>query len=134
MMTMKIINIAALAALLGLASVPTIASAATANAANDIHANFSTSMVPVSNRFAVPWTGELQLTIHSNGVIQGYYRPADNSSYIPVTGGRDGTRVWLDIGQSGRLHVTGTLQSGRILGGAFDANTNQQYDFTAKLG
>jgi len=48
-------------------------------------------------------------------------------------GGRDGDQVWLDIGRTGRLHVSGTLQNGAITGGAFDERTHETYKFTARV-
>jgi hypothetical protein len=50
-----------------------------------------------------------------------------------VTGGKDGNRVWLDIGRNGRTHVMGTLQHGQIVGTAFDDNVRDQYQFVATL-
>jgi hypothetical protein len=80
-----------------------------------------------------PWTGTLQLTINSNGIIQGYYHPAYQIAFIPVTGGRDGDNVWLDIGSAGRLHVNGTLHNGTIVGSAVDERTHTPYSFTARV-
>jgi hypothetical protein len=82
---------------------------------------------------SAPWTGQLQITINPDGIIQGYYRPADNNAFIPVTGGKTGDGVWLDIGRTGGLHVNGVLQNGVITGGAVDQRTQQTYKFSAKL-
>jgi hypothetical protein len=100
------------------------------------HIDYQTSMTPVFDRFAVPWTGELQLTLGSNGSIHGYYRPDDNHAYVPVTGGHDGQSVWLEIGSTGDatasfLHVTGKLSEGKIVGAAVDEQSQEQYSFTA---
>ncbi len=94
--------------------------------------DYATSILPITG-FGYPWTGTLQVTFHPDGIIQGYYRPADNNAFVPVTGGQSGDNVWIDIGQSGQLHVTGRLQEGRIVGTAFDSRTNDQYRFSAAL-
>lgn len=82
---------------------------------------------------SVPWTGTLQLTINPDGIIQGYYHPAgDETAFIPVTGGRNNDRIWLDIGNRGRLHIEGTLHNGVITGSAFNDDSSQPYDFSAR--
>ncbi len=111
---------------------PSVSQAAVTQTQAPVHATYETSMRPVLHAFDGPWTGTLQLTFNPSGIIQGYYRPADNMAYIPVTGGRDGDNVWLDIGSSGRLHVNGTLQNGAIVGGAIDERTHEAYNFTAR--
>jgi hypothetical protein len=112
---------------------PAVSQAAVAySAQHAVHVNYNTSISPIFG-FGYPWTGTLQLTLNSDGIINGYYRPADNQAFIPVTGGRDGQSVWLDIGQMGRLHVTGTLQNGKIAGTAWDDRTQEQYKFNATV-
>ncbi len=124
---------AAFVAAMALAGLPAIAPAATAYQSSEtVHANYSASISP-SFGFGYPWTGTLQLAIHPDGIINGYYRPADNAAFIPVTGGRDGQNVWIDIGDRGRLHVSGTFQNGAIVGTAFDQRSMRQYKFNAQL-
>lgn len=36
------------------------------------------------------------------------------TSLIQVTGGREGDKVWLDIGREARLHANGTMNSSAI--------------------
>lgn len=50
--------------------------------------------------------GILQLTFNANGIISGTYRP-EFGSPIPITGGRESQRLWLDFGPTGRLRVMG---------------------------
>ena len=127
----KILRGSALLFAVALAGAPTVSQAATAySATQPVHVNYDTSMQSLFG-FDYPWTGTLQLTINPDGIINGYYRPADNMAFIPVTGGRDGQNVWLDIGGRGRLHVTGTLQNGKIAGSAFDERSFKQYKFSA---
>jgi hypothetical protein len=116
---------------LALCAAPAASYAASAYSSNQaVHADFNTSIQSIYG-FDYPWTGTLQLTINPDGIINGYYRPADNMEFIPVTGGRHGDDIWLDIGSRGRLHVTGTLQNGTISGAAFDSSDNKQYKFSA---
>ncbi len=90
-------------------------------------------MQPITG-LGAPWTGTLQLTMNPDGIIQGYYRSGDNfGALIPVTGGRTGDSVWMDIGTMGRLRVSGTLRDGVITGTAIDARTNEPYGFTARI-
>jgi hypothetical protein len=60
--------------------------------------------------------GSLQLKISPAGIVTGYYRPADNPRFIPVSGGLTGDRFWLDIGSLSRnsRRFTGTFKNGTI--------------------
>jgi hypothetical protein len=131
-MSTKILSSAALVIAAAFAGVPAISQAATAQATAPVHATYNTSLESIYG-LPSPWTGTLQLTINPDGIIQGYYRPADNNAFIPVTGGRDGDQVWLDIGNSGRLHVNGVLQNDVITGGAIDLRTHEAYKFSAQV-
>lgn len=123
-MTDTFIRSAALALAASLLAAPGIAQAATAD--------YTTSISPLVG-FGYPYTGRLQLTVNADNIINGYYRPADNNDYVPVTGGRDGNSVWLDIGSDGRIHVNGTLQNGVITGTAYDATVKESYKFSAAV-
>ena len=80
---------------------------------------------------AFPFTGgKLRLTLTKDGYIQGYFTPADSVSFVPVTGGRDGAKVWFDIGGARSTYVTGTLEGNEIVGYA-TAPDGVQYRFTA---
>jgi hypothetical protein len=132
-MITNILRAGAVAAALAIVGTPAISSAATAYAPNKpVHVNYDTSIQNLYG-FDYPWSGTLQLTFNPDGIITGYYRPADNGDLVPVTGGRNGENIWLDIGRSGRLHVTGTLQNGTIAGAAFEEGTMRQYKFNAKV-
>lgn len=97
-----------------------------------------------------PVTGSMDLNYHSDGVVTGYFHPADLPSYIPIQGGRSGDSIWLTIGLHGTWQLTGQFQpNGRIAGTAYnefqtrDANIDKYgtpvdlahgttfYDFTA---
>jgi hypothetical protein len=132
-MITTLIRGAALVAAIGLAGMPAISPAATAYTGNQTtHANFSTSISPLFG-FGAPWTGTLQLTFNPDGIVNGYYRPDDNMNYIPVTGGRNGQDIWLDIGERGQLHITGTLQNDKIIGTALNERSDHPYKFSAGL-
>ena len=131
---MKFIKTAAFVLSAALAGAPAISQAATTQPATALHSTYQTTLEPISG-LGAPWLGSLQIAFNPDGIIQGYYRPADDTiAFIPVTGGRSGNNVWLDIGRDGRLHVQGQLKNGTITGTAFDEATNQGYDFTAKVG
>lgn len=94
-------------------------------------AHYSTSMTELYGSNA-PFSGALDLSINRNGIVSGYYFPADYSSmFVPVVGGKSGNAIWLDIGSSQITHVEGRVQPGSIVGTAFTA-TNAQYTFVAK--
>jgi hypothetical protein len=130
-MIKSIIKSAVFAIAAGLAVLPALSQAATNQSQVPVRATYQASLQPIT-QLEAPWTGTLQLTINPNGIIQGYYHPADQMAFIPVTGGQDGNSVWLDIGTMGRLHVNGTLHNGTIAGSAVDERTNETYSFTAR--
>jgi hypothetical protein len=94
-------------------AVPAFAYAATVQTTKTI--DYATSIGPVVG-FAVPYAGRLQIRTSAAGIITGYYRPADNNDFVPVTGAVDGNRVWMDIGREGGTRVNGTLANGKIVG------------------
>jgi hypothetical protein len=105
------------------------ASAAAQQPPSAVH--YSTAMTELygSN---TPYTGALDLTINADGIVNGYYFPADYSSmFVPVVGGKNGNAIWLDIGSSQITHIDGRLQDGAIVGTAF-TSANAQYTFVAK--
>jgi hypothetical protein len=129
----KILKSAALVLAAALAGAPAISQAATSQQTAPIQATYNTAIQSVYGS-SVPWTGTMQLTINPDGIIQGYYHPADNpTAFIQVNGGRNGDHVWLDIGRTGHLHVIGDFQNGVITGGAIDQTTQQEYKFSAKV-
>lgn len=131
-MITKIIQSTALVLVAGLAAVPSISQAASSQAQNPVKITYQTSLETIPGPSA-PWTGSMQLTISPNGIIQGWYHPAyDMTSLIPVTGGRNGDNVWLDIGTRARLHVSGTMNNKAINGSAIDNTTHKLFTFSAK--
>ncbi len=101
--------------------------------AAEIHTNktvvYSTDIQPVAG-FAVPYTGRLQIRTSKEGIITGYYRPADNNDFVAVTGGIDGSRVWIDFGRAGNSRLTGRIHDGVITGTLFGPG-NKRMRFTA---
>lgn len=107
-------------------AVPAAGVAATASTTH----NYSTSMTALYGSPA-PYTGSLQLTVTPEGIVRGYYFPADMSSmYVPVVGGETGDRIWFDIGNNGSVHIDGRVKDGVIVGTAFD-RANGQFSFVA---
>ena len=119
-----ILSLAASAALLAL---PANALAVTAPTT----AHYSTAMTELYGGTA-PYTGSLELEIAPDGIVRGYYFPADYSAmFVPVVGGKSGDSIWFDIGSSEITHVEGRLHNGVIVGTAFN-KANSQYTFVAK--
>lgn len=80
-----------------------------------------------------PYSGSLDLRINADGIVNGYYFPADYSSmFVPVVGGKTGDNIWFDIGSTSLTHVTARLENGVIVGTAFTNATNNQFTFVAK--
>lgn len=73
--------------------------------------------------------GTLELRIPENGVITGYYRPMSGGARREIAGGRDGDRVWLDIGT---LHVTAVFSDRGLAGRAFRDGDATDYLFDAE--
>lgn len=83
--------------------------------------HYSTSITPVyASQY--PIAGHLDLEVFPDGIVRGYYHNAFQKSYIPVTGGRDGTYLWFDIGPvltdlgflvgpNGKAHVVATMST-----------------------
>lgn len=94
-------------------------------------AHFATAMTELYSASG-PYTGALDLRVSADGIVNGYYFPADySSSFVPVVGGKTGNSIWLDIGSAAITHVDGRIENGVIVGTAFTGN-NTQYTFVAK--
>jgi hypothetical protein len=89
----------------------------------------------IRGRFeAFGYTGVMRLTFSANGYVNGTYRPDTGGRLTTVHGGRQGSKIWLDIATLGGIHIEGTLQNGVISGyGAPLGPKNKQYAFTATL-
>ncbi len=111
----------------------TLAVPAAAGAAQDpAVTHYATAMTELYGA-AGPYSGSLDLRINADGIVNGYYFPADFSSmFVPVIGGRTGDNIWLDIGSSELTHVNARLENGVIVGTAFTNATNNQFTFVAK--
>ncbi len=102
------------------AALALIALPATAQAADQTAKMYTTAL---TQQFGspYPYSGKLQIQISQDGIVSGYYRPDDNQSFETVTGGRNGDQIWLNIGQSGDLQITGNFIKGAIVGSAFES-------------
>jgi hypothetical protein len=101
--------------------------AAVVRPAQAVTTHYTTSFAP---EFGVgEWDGTLSLITQPDGTISGTYRP-DYGGFVPVMGGRDGSRVWLDFEIAGRISVNGAVDSS----GEIHARTYgiHPLDFTAK--
>lgn len=132
MFTKALFSAAILAALaLGVTPVRSVAATVT-DTSQVTHVDYNTTIEPLYG-FGAPWSGTLQLTFNPDGIVNGYYRPADNNNFVTVVGGRNGQDIWMDIGRSGALHVTGKLENGQIVGTAFEGQSFEQYKFNATV-
>lgn len=116
---------AAFAALIVAAALPLAASAASTTVTQPQHYAFQTELTDRYHPGA--YVGTLALTIYPDGIVNGTYRPDDGSIH-PVTGGVDGTSIWLDVGSLRNLHLTGTLRSGVLRMAAATGATVYEFD------
>ncbi len=92
---------------------------------------YSTSLQPINQDIAYPVSGSLQIRTSKDGIVSGFYRTDDNiSQFIPVSGGINGSNVFLLIGATHPTRVTGTYENGTIVGTAVTA-ANGVYKFAA---
>jgi hypothetical protein len=86
---------------------------------------FATTMTQVEPSLAYGvLTGVLKVSITKNGMVSGWYI-ADYGSgdFVPVIGNIKEGKLWLDIGDNGRLRVTADVRKGwKIVGTAVDLN------------
>lgn len=92
---------------------------------------YSTSLQPINQNIAYPVTGSLHIQTSKDGIVSGFYRSDDNiSQFIPVSGGINGSNVFLLIGAAHPTRVTGTVENGTIVGTAI-TESNGVYKFAA---
>jgi hypothetical protein len=72
--------------------------------------------------------GTLELRIADSGIVSGYYRGSSGAARRAVAGGRDGAKIWFDIGS---LHVTAVLSERGLTGHAFRDGDPDDYLFDA---
>jgi hypothetical protein len=73
-----------------------------------------------------PVTGSMDLVYHSDGVVTGYYHPADLPSFVQIQGGRNGDNIWLTIGIRGVWHLNGHFDhNGKIVGSAYSTTATR---------
>jgi hypothetical protein len=90
---------------------------------------FNTTMAASDRVSAGAYEGTLYLNISKDGIVQGTYREADASGLRDVTGGLDGDKIWLQIGNRGGMHITGTYIDGVIVGYTY---RGQSFKFVAR--
>lgn len=112
----QVTAVAAAATLLAVAAVPHPASAESSTSQA-----YTTALVQVAPISAPgEFDGRMKLTVSSNGIINGYYFPAAGAgSIVPVVGGVQDGKYWMDIGGNTRLHIYAQLdKSGSLVGTA----------------
>jgi hypothetical protein len=102
-----------------------------ARAAGDAyHYHYRTQITNVGD--TIGYAGTLDLNISPDGIVRGQYRADSGDGTIEiVSGGSDGKKIWFDIGQSGRLHVTATFDGTAIEGLASSGSMNEPSRFVA---
>ena len=92
---------------------------------------YSTSLQPINQNIDYPVTGSLHIRTSKDGIVSGFYRTDDNiSQFIPVSGGINGSHVFLLIGANDPTRITGTYENGSIVGTAI-TGANNVYKFAA---
>lgn len=114
MKSKSLVTLAAATAIAALGA-PAVATAAPSPTSVNYTATFRGLYGP--NQY--PSEGTLTLRTYRSGIIQGFYRPEGIGDFIPVTGGETGKTIWFDIGNRDSVHVTGTVQHGKIVGSAY---------------
>src|SRR6202035_5745994 len=86
--------------------------------------------------------GTLKLTV-TDGIVNGYYFPADEGTIVSVVGGEQNGQYWMDIGGNTRLHIYAKAGTdGSLVGTATPTpyalnmsheNLAETYAFVAKL-
>ena len=107
-------------------------------------ASYSTALTQVEPVSAPgEFDGTLKLTVTPDGIVNGYYFPADEGTIVPVVGGEQNGKYWMDIGGNTRLHIYAKLgKDGSLVGTAtptpYALNVGHEdlaetYAFVAKL-
>jgi hypothetical protein len=104
-----------------------------ARAAGDAYQyHYRTQMT--SSGDAIGYAGTLDLNISPDGIVRGQFRADSGDGPIEiVSGGRDGNKIWFDIGQSGKLRVTATFGDTTIKGLASSDSMREPSNFMATL-
>jgi hypothetical protein len=87
--------------------------------------------------------GRLKLTVSADGIVNGFYFPADEGTIVAVVGGEQNGKYWMDIGGNTRLHIYAQAgKDGSLIGTAtptpYALNMGHEdlaetYSFVAKL-
>lgn len=65
------------------------------------------------------YAGVLRVSMSSEGIVSGWYLPADAGNVEIVTGGKSGSKVWMEIGNTNPVRIDAMLQrDGSIVGSA----------------
>ena len=87
--------------------------------------------------------GTLKLSVTTDGIVSGYYIPVDEGTIVPVVGGVQNGKYWMDIGGNTQLHIYAESgKDGSLVGTATPTpfalnvgheNLAETYAFVAKL-
>lgn len=77
-------------------------------------------------------TGRMRLTFTADGIVSGTYQEEYGARISTVTGGVDGTKIWLSFGIQGRHQFNGVInKDGSITGTLSNWHGPRQYRFSA---
>jgi hypothetical protein len=110
---------------IGATAVPALADAPADASAAALH--YDTAITAVYGS-PYPIAGKLDISINTEGIVNGYYHNAYQKNFIQVVGGRDGDYIWFTIGPSdidmglpywpnNRVHFVGTVSTDGSLHG-----------------
>jgi hypothetical protein len=129
------------AALAAISLVSPISASALGSSTQTTYTTALTQVQPVSA--PGEFDGTLKLTVTADGIVNGYYFPADEGTIVPVVGGEQNGQYWMDIGGNTRLHIYAKLgKDGSLVGTAtptpYALNMGHEelaetYSFVAKL-
>jgi hypothetical protein len=118
--------------------------AAASTPVTSMNASYTTALTQVAP-VSIPgeFDGRLKLTVSPDGIVSGYYIPTDEGSIVPVVGGVQNGKYWMDIGGDTRLHIYAEAgKDGSLVGTATptpyevnlgNENLAETYAFVAKL-
>jgi len=98
-----------------------------------------TQTLPLPSAGAI--VGKMTLSVANDGLINGWYIPADAGPPVEVIGSKRGSELQLEIGQMGSLRIYGSMnRTGTIAGtatqyaeiGNINENTPPTFSFVAK--
>jgi hypothetical protein len=78
------------------------------------------------------YVGRMTLHFYSDGTVNGTYRDEFQGGFRPVSGGMNGSKIWLSFGRRGNHQFNGTIGNGGVITGSLtNFRGPNVYKFTA---